>query len=44
MSVWDTLSPAQWAILFGLLLIAVVLIAADLINDEPWDGFGGFRL
>lgn len=36
---WDALSAPQWATLFGVLLIAVVLIAADLINDEPWGGF-----
>lgn len=36
---WDNFTPAQWAILFGILLIAVALIFADLINDEPWGGF-----
>lgn len=36
---WDSFTPAQWATLFGVILIVVVLIAADLINDEPWGGF-----
>jgi hypothetical protein len=36
---WDTLTVPQWAVVFGVLLIVVVLIAADLINDEPWGGF-----
>jgi hypothetical protein len=38
---WDMLSPAQWVIVFGVLLIAVIFMAVDLINNEPW---GGFRL
>lgn len=36
---WDSFTPAQWAIMFGILLIVVALVAADLINDEPWGGF-----
>lgn len=38
---WDMLAPEQWAVLFGVILIAVILAAVDMINDEPW---GGFRL
>jgi len=39
MSAWDMFAPEQWAIIFGVLLIAVVFMVADWINNEPWGGF-----